>query len=218
MKCHRSALGALFATLLAAMPLAAQDAPADSRPQDSGQPQEGEPVTDFGINAPANYHLAKGDSIFITVQGEKDLAIKQTIDVNGEIRPVYIDRISLVDLTVREAEKLIEQRYVEEKYLRDPVVRISIASYHKKVVFLQGSFSRNGPFDLPEGRESMKLSDLVSYAGGLSPYAKSTIKVTRESGEVISVNIQSLLRREKNAPEDILIYPGDTLWVGEKIW
>jgi protein involved in polysaccharide export with SLBB domain len=62
-----------------------------------------------------NYRLSVRDRISITVFDEPNLAMAQGIDVKGEIRLPLIGTFSVAGMTIREVERLLEEKYVGKK-------------------------------------------------------------------------------------------------------
>lgn len=179
-----------------------------------------EPVTD-----PA-YRLSKGDEIFVNVFNEGALSTAQRIDNRGIIRIPYAGDITIADRTVREAETYLEKLLVEKKLIRNPMVTISVRDYASREVSVAGAVSATGKYRMPKESSSVEIVDVILGMGGFRPTAKSDeVKVTRtlDSGEekVITVDVEAMInprRGDRNNPRSFLIYPGDRIFVPERLW
>jgi polysaccharide biosynthesis/export protein len=169
------------------------------------------------------YRLSAGDEITISVHGEEDMSTAERIDKAGTVRIPYIKEISLADKTVREAENYIEQVLIERKLFKKPLVSITVRDYATNEVTLTGRGVRQGVFPLPKEVSSIEIVELMTRYGGFTPNAKSNdVKVYRkdESGreQVTSVDVEAMMENRKNAPKSFPIYPGDRIYVDERLF
>lgn len=178
------------------------------------------PATDPG------YHLSNGDEVAIIVWGEADVSTDQRIDSKGIVRMPLIGDINLSSKTVREAEKYLEQVFIDKKLLRKPMVTISVRDYSTREVAVLGAVNAPGNFRMPKEASSIEIVDLITSLGGLKATAKSDeVKVTRvdEAGveTVSTVNVEAMITGKgagKNTPKSFLIYPGDRIYVPERLF
>ena len=91
-------------------------------------------------------------------------------------------------------------KMLEEKYLRDPQVSVSIKEYQSGKVFVLGAVRNPGPYALL-GRKT--LMAMISESGGLTEIAGDSILVIRESPDGTN-------RRLEISKEDLMI-KGDPL-------
>jgi polysaccharide export outer membrane protein len=177
------------------------------------------PATDPG------YQLSNGDEVAIIIWGEGDVSTDQRIDAKGIVRMPLIGEVNLSSKTVREAEKYLEQVFIDKKILRKPMVTISVRDYAAREVAVLGAVAAPGKYRMPKEAGSIEIVELITSLGGFKPTAKSDeVKVTRvdESGieTVSTVNVQSMItgRTGKNAPKSFLVYPGDRIYVPERLF
>jgi polysaccharide export outer membrane protein len=157
-------LAVLLAILAPAGPrMAAQDAP---------------PVADkSSATTDLSYRLGPGDVIDIRVFGRPQLTSEAVrIDENGRIRlPLIAGDIQAACQSEETLAQTIAKGYRE--YLVDPQVTVSIRQYSSQIVNLVGAVQRPGSFQL---QRRVKLRELVSLAGGVSPTAGDTIMVVSD--------------------------------------
>ena len=178
------------------------------------------PATDPG------YQLSNGDEVAIIIWGEADVSTDQRIDSKGIVRMPLIGEVNLSSKTVREAEKYLEQVFVDKKILRKPMVTISVRDYAAREVAVLGAVNSPGKYRMPKEAGSIEIVELITSLGGFKPTAKSDeVKVTRvdEAGveSVSTVNVQSMITgrgASKNTPKSFLIYPGDRIYVPERLF
>jgi polysaccharide export outer membrane protein len=172
------------------------------------------------------YQLCRGDEIAVNVYGESDLSTAQRIDNKGIVRLPYLGDVPVSGETVREAEKALEKLLVDKKLLRKPMVTIVVRDYSSREVSVIGAVGSAGKFRMPREKASVEIVDVILGSGGFRPTAKSDeVKVTRvlDSGEekVITVDVEAMMnprKGDRNTPRSFLIYPGDRIFVPERLW
>jgi protein involved in polysaccharide export with SLBB domain len=220
-----------LATLLAATALHAQ--PAQSSGTQGAQPSGTAKSTAAGNAATTatalmatdpGYRLSTGDEIAISVHGEEDLSVARRIDKNGVIRMPYVNEISLANKTVLEAETHIQQLLIERKLLKAPHVAITVRDYFAYEVTFTGSGVQPGVYRLPREVESIEIVELFTRYGGLKPTAKKhDVKIYRKdpatgAEKPLTVNYEAMEAAKKNAATSFLIYPGDRIYVEDRLF
>lgn len=178
------------------------------------------PATDPG------YKLSRGDEIAINVFNEGDLSSAQKIDNRGIIRLPYLGEVSVAGRTVRETETYLEKALVDKKLLKQPMVTIGVRDYASREVTVLGAVNSPGKFRMPKEASSAEIVDVISGVGGFRPTGKQDdVKVTRtlDSGEekVITVDVEAMMnprKADRNTPRSFLIYPGDRIFVPERLF
>ena len=183
---------------------------------------QSEPVT--AITVDPTYRLNQGDRLAVAVFGEGDLSAQQMIDRNGLIRLPLIGDLNVAGRTVREAEALIETTYRKEEILKSPQVTLTMVTYSPREITLLGAVRTPGSFQFPPDVTSLDIRDVIARQGGFTPVAKAdAVAVTRRQAggkEVTTViNVEMSGRSRKKENEDaFLIYPGDRIFVPERLF
>jgi protein involved in polysaccharide export with SLBB domain len=171
------------------------------------------------------YRLSVGDEITIVVHGEDDISVARRIDKKtGGIRMPLINEVNLADKTVSEAENFIEQILIERKLLKKPLVNITVRDYATNEVTFTGRGIREGVFAMPREVANIELMELITRYGGLTPNAKSNeVRVYRKDDttgreQSFVVDYEAMQSSKKNAPKSFLIYPGDRIFVDERLF
>ena len=227
------AIATVVSTLLTACASGASDASssnansANSSASGSNGGSNGNGATgpsDSGATDPA-YLLTRGDDIYVNVYNEGDLSIDQKIDSRGIIRLPYLGEVSVSGQTVRQAESNLEKLLVEKKLLRKPMVNISVRDFASHEVSVIGAVNGAGRYRMPREKANMEILDVITSMGGFRPTAKSDqVKVTRtlDSGEekTTTVDVEAMInpRRGDETAHSFLIYPGDRIYVPERLW
>ena len=173
-----------------------------------------------------SYHLSPGDTVSITVYNEPDLAITQTLGHAGEMRLYLIGEITLGGKTVSEAEDALEKTYRDRQLLKDPVVILSVTAYFPREVSVLGAVRLPGTVVFPRDVTSLDIVDVITRVGGFLPISKSdAVTITHrtpEGKEVVTiVDLENTITGRHQAGEDranLPIYPGDRIWVPERLF
>lgn len=174
-------------------------------------------------NPNAQYHLSSGDTVSVSVFGEPDLALSQRIDGQGKIVMPLLGEVVLDGLTLREAEVMLEKRYIDEEFLNKPEVTVQIISYKTRTFTIFGQVRGPGTKEFPPDRASISLIQAISMAGDFTDFARTSavlIKRRHSDGRQISfeVDARSLITGEasQTGAEDVMVLPDDQIFVPER--
>lgn len=184
------------------------------------------PATDGALPTDPSYRLALGDRIIVNVFGEPELSIQQIIDREGRVRLPLVGAVLVAGRTVREAESHIESVYRTEEMLKDPQATLAMSSYAPREVTLLGAIRSPGTFQFPADTLSLDIRDVIARQGGFTPAARSdAVAVTRlqpDGRETITVvNVERSMfgrGRTREGEEVFLVYPGDRIFVPERLF
>ena len=171
------------------------------------------------------YKLSPFDLVRVTVYGQDDLACEQRISDKGILSMPLLGGILVGNSTVSEAEDLVEQVFVQQQYLRNPVVSISIQEFAPKMVTILGEVEQPGAIAIPPGQNGVPLLVAVAGAGGFTGTAKLTqVRVTRASRgaaeqQIDIVNAGKLLDSiETGQSRSIVVHPDDIVFVPKRVF
>jgi polysaccharide export outer membrane protein len=188
---------------------------------------EARPSTSSPTITDPSYHLSSGDTIAIAVQGEQDMSAVQTIGRSGEIRLVYVTNdVQITGKTVRDAERFLENLYRDKKVLKNPVVTLTITAYSPREVSVLGAVRNPGTVPFPRDFTSMDLVEVITRAGGFIPISKQdAVTVTHRGADnketIQTIDLENVIsgrRRQGKDRAEVLIYPGDRIYVPERIF
>ena len=179
-----------------------------------------------GVATDPSYHLSPGDTVDISVYNEPDLAITQTLGRSGEARPHLIGEITLGGKTVREAEHALEETYRSRQFLKDPVVTLTVTAYFPREVSVLGAVRSPGTVVFPRDTTSLDIVAIITRVGGFMPVAKSdAVTITRRQPDgketVITVDLDDIISGRRKAGRDradLPVYPGDRIWIPERLF
>jgi polysaccharide export outer membrane protein len=154
--------------------------------------------------------LGPGDLVEVSVYGVPELSTKARIGDNGDLYLPLINYVHVEDLSVDEAQKLIEKRFADGGFVRDPHVTVLIDEYASQAISMLGEVSKPGAYPI---YGEHRLFDMITAAGGLTDKAgrKVTIRHRNDPDKVETVELSRNLndKPESNVP----VYPGDTIEV-----
>lgn len=151
------------------------------------------------------YLLQPGDQMMITLRGiPNPEEIQESVDEDGTINLPFIGEVKLGGKPVSEAEKVIQQTYIEKQIFKTITVNVLMPS---QSYYIRGEVRLPGRYPLGSG---MTLVQAVAAAGGYSDYASTrSVEVTR-GGRTVTVNA----RDAKNFPVetgDVIVVPRSLL-------
>lgn len=177
----------------------------------------------FAVVDEAAYRLYSRDVVTFSVHGETGLATQLRISGNGNINVPLLGDVNVSGLTLAEAERKIQATYISEQIFVRPQITLQVLEYSKKEISVLGQFARQGKVEFPAESASIDIVQAVSAAGGFSRIARAdSVRVTRKdpgTGEEkrFTVNVERMILG-KSTDEVFLVYPGDTLFVPERLF
>lgn len=173
-----------------------------------------------------SYRIAPTDKLRIAVVQEAELDSIVRVDANGSVNLKYVGPITIVGLTISEAEKMIEASYRDGRFLRSPQVTINVEEYALREVSIQGEVKNPARYPMPV-ETVVTLLDIVTRAGGFTDVAKGTeVKITRfgPDGRVLKVfvvDVESIIKGkgkdQKIEDSTLELEPGDVIYVPQRI-
>lgn len=150
------------------------------------------------------YRLGAGDKIRLIVFKEKDLSGEFDLDGNGVVSLPLIGQVSARNLTVRDLEQKVANKF-REGYLRDPKVSIEVLTY--RPFFILGEVKKGGEYPFKAG---LTVRDAVAMAGGYT-YRANNGKVHIRRANTDTEKVYDLNRK-------VLVYPGDNVRIPERFF
>jgi polysaccharide export outer membrane protein len=202
----RFAFVALVLSLAIGQPTVAQPAPRDLQ---------------LGPESRAiTYIIALTDRLRVAIFQENDLSTISRVDSKGRVNLPLVGPVSVVGMTVEQAQETIQIAYQDKRFLRNPQVTITVEEYASREVIVQGEVVAPGRIPLPI-ESGMTVLDVITKAGGFNDVAKGkAVKVTRTlpdgTKEVTIVDVASALIGKESTTEvkpTMLLLPGDIVFV-----
>lgn len=167
-----------------------------------------------------DYRIAPRDLLQFQIYEETDVQAAQRVSSSGEIGVPMLGTVRLAGLTLREAERRLEQAYIEKGYFVRPQVMLSVQTYAPRSVSVLGQVNKPERIDFPLEREDIGIVEAVTLAGGFTRVAKTdSVRVMRTAGgeeRQFVVNVAEYLE-SRNKPEFKLL-PDDVVFVPERVF
>jgi polysaccharide export outer membrane protein len=178
-----------------------------AKPTDNSSTANSNKTTD---QPSSSLRLGAGDLIEVNVYNVPELSTKARVGNTGDVYLPLIDYVHVGDLTVEEAQALIEKRLDDGGFVRNAHVTIFLDESANQGVTVIGEVIKPGVFPLLGDR---KLYDLISAAGGFSQAAGRKVSIIRphDPSSPITVNLPRNLADDLQ--DNIEILPGDTITV-----
>jgi len=176
-----------------------------------GQPQAQAPSSTVPLpETDSRTKLDAGDLIEVSVYGVPDLNTKARIGNSGDVYLPLIDYVHIADLTVDEAQSLIEKRLSDGGFVRNPHVTIFVSESSSQAVNVLGEVGHPGPYPAIGER---RLFDLISAAGGLTDKAGRNVTIIHRDNPDKKVELKLAASLAEDTQNNVEVLPGDTIIV-----
>ncbi len=122
----------------------------------------GELIKSDSIVLSSDYIVDTGDILNINFEGIPIFSKQYNVDFEGFLYLPEIYKLKVKGMTTKEIESLLRQKYRE--FIKDPVIRINLASPREVNIFIHGEVNKPGLYTLSY-RESSKVNDQNNNIG-----------------------------------------------------
>lgn len=165
--------------------------------------------------AAPEYKLGPGDAIKVQVYQNPDLTLEARVSEGGSISYPLVGSVPIGGMSISEAEKKIADALRNKQILKQPQVNIVLLQVRGNQVSVLGQVQRPGRFPLET--TTVRVSDMLAAAGGVTATGDDVLVVSgTRDGQPFrkSIDIPNLFKGDRSA-DDILLQPGDTLYVNK---
>jgi polysaccharide export outer membrane protein len=185
-----------------------------SEPKQADSAKTAQPGASANSLATANeasslFRLGPGDLIEVSVYNVPELVTKARVGTSGDVYLPLIDYVHLSDLTVEEAQALIQKRLEDGGFVHNAHVTIFLDESASQGVTILGDVMKPGIYPALGNR---KLYDLISAAGGFTASAGRNVSVIRHS-QAAPITVHLPRNLADDVQDNIEIMPGDTITV-----
>lgn len=170
------------------------------------------PVYLTGILGDGPYTLGRDDVIRVEVRSQPEFSGDFAIGFDGRIQYSYIGDVPVASLTKYEVQQVLAK--LLQKYVRVPVVTVSIIAYNSKVVYIIGEVNRPGKFimrgDAIKLREAILAAGLPTHDAALKRI--HVIKPDLSDPRVRVINMSRILYKGE-LKDDVDLFPGEIVVV-----
>ncbi|HUM04684.1 MAG TPA: polysaccharide biosynthesis/export family protein [Terriglobales bacterium] len=154
--------------------------------------------------------LGVGDLIEVSVYGVPDLNTKARVGSNGDVYLPLIDYVHVGDLTVEEAQELIQKRLSDGGFVRSPHVTIFVSESTSQAINVMGEVARPGPYSAIGDR---RLFDVITAAGGLTDKAGRNVTIIHRENPDQRTELHLATNLGEDTQNNVPVLPGDTIIV-----
>ena len=154
--------------------------------------------------------LGAGDLIEVSIYNVPELTTKARIGTSGEVYLPLIDYVHVADLTVDEAQRMIQKRLEDGGFVRNAHVTIFLDEAPSQGVTILGDVARPGIYPALGNR---KLFDLISAAGGFTPAAGRKVSIIRQRSQAMPITVSLPRNLADDLQDNVEIMPGDTITI-----
>jgi len=148
------------------------------------------------------YRLGLGDKVRVNVYGQPGLSGEFQVSGAGTVNMPLIGEVPAVDLTAKELETTLVQRYADG-FLQNPSIVVEV--YDFRPYYVLGEVERPGSYP---AREGTTLLGAIATAGGFSYRANTKRIFIQRAGEAVEYEVD---------PQTALtVNPGDVIRVAER--
>lgn len=170
------------------------------------------------LPAPMQSTVVGPEDLFeISVLGEKDLTHEFQVQPDGTIDFPYISRVKVEGLEPQEVVDLLKAKLVQGKILSDPQITLIVKQYNSKKILVTGAVTKP---DSVTWNPGMTLVDAISRCGWFTQLSDTGhVTLIRRIGKSktvkATVSVDAITRHTQ---EDILLQPGDTISVDQRVF
>lgn len=180
---------------------------ADTNAGENADPANSAAPADQPISVP---RLGPGDLVEVNVYNVPELTTKARVGNSGDIYLPLIDYVHVGDLTVEEAQGLIEKRLEDGGFVRGPHVTIFLDESVSQGVTILGEVVKPGIYPALGDR---KLYDLISTAGGFTSSAGRKVSIIRQHSQSAPITVELPRNLADDLQDNVDVLPGDTITV-----
>ncbi len=137
-----------------------------------------------------------------------DNSTRFTVDVNGDVKLPIVGKLKLEDLTLREAEKMLEEKY--SVFYNKPFVMLNVVN--RRVMVFPGTGGSGKVVTLTN--ENTTLIEALALAGGITESGKANvIKLIRGDTRNPQVHLIDLSTVEGMKQSNMLLQANDIIYV-----
>lgn len=171
------------------------------------------PVQAQAGTASAQYRLATGDVIRVTVFQNSDLSLEARVSETGVISYPLLGSVAIGGLTLPQAEKRIADGLRDGNFVKQPQVSMLVTQVRGHQVSVLGHVGHPGRFPLELA--DTKLTDIIATAGGISVTGADTVVlIGRRNGQAYRAEFDlPAIFGPSRRGEDVILQNGDVVWV-----
>jgi Periplasmic protein involved in polysaccharide export len=172
----------------------------------------------FGtLKSQTNYILQRGDQLDISVMDHPEFTITGLLVLpDGLIQYPALGSVKVAGMSSYTLTDTLTKSL--QKFVVNPIVTVYVQKIQKQQVNVFGFVNKPGQYQV---FEPVDLLTTLSMAGGIKNLKRvSQVNIVRANGSMETVNLRVFFKTTKKISEkapEVLLYPGDTVYVKEPI-
>lgn len=154
--------------------------------------------------------IGPGDQLHIQIADTPEMDQHPRVTDAGEVPVEAVGNVKVAGLTPANAAIAIQNRLVAARYMRHPVVLVTIEQYATQTVSVLGEVKAPGAFPIATPRS---ILDVLALAGGLTPAADRNIVIERRGDAANRIHYNYSNNPDTAVDSQVLVSPGDTILV-----
>ncbi len=164
-----------------------------------------------GLAWAAEYHLATGDKIMVTVLRHDELTRPYTVPPDGALDFPRVGRTVVAGKTTAEITTLLTTEL--GTFIRDPEVTVALLDMHARTAYALGAVAKPGQYPLSDGA---RITELLAAAGDLAGDRPHLTANLIRGATTLPVDLAAVLAGT-NPAANLPLQEGDLLWVQEPL-
>jgi polysaccharide export outer membrane protein len=184
----------------------------DVRVEASPSAPQTKPVAENNNGSSPKLLIGSGDLLEVSLYGMPDFKTDVRVSSGGEISLPMLGTVAVAELSVEQAETLIERKLTQKGLFNDPQVTVFEKEYATQGISVLGEVQKPGIYPLL-GEKT--LYDAISAAGGTSPKAGRYVLITRRNDPQHPMQVPLLTGAADSMKNNVTVEPGDTIVVSK---
>lgn len=181
-----------------------QQAPSANKPNDDRKPPTAQPAAGPGepVNS-SSYKIGAADVLNIHIWNEQEFSGPAMVHEDGMFTLPLVGDLKAGGMTPVEVEQEVTKAL--GKYVRQPLVTVTVQQVGSKQYYMDGMINRSGEYPLVV---PTTILEAVSKAGGIQAFANGKKIYVLRGSKRIPFNYKDVLRG-RHMEENIQLQPGD---------
>lgn len=154
--------------------------------------------------------ISDADMLDISVFESPDLSTKVRVGEDGGVLLPLAGKVHVLGLSLADASAVIRTRLIEQRFVKDPKVTVSITEYATRGVSVLGEVKKPGIYT---AMGAHRLNDYISLADGLTQQAGTRVSISHRSTPDKTAVVQISSMGKLTPGSNPLIESGDTIIV-----
>jgi polysaccharide export outer membrane protein len=154
--------------------------------------------------------IGAGDQLHIRIADTPEMDQHPRVTDAGEVPIEGVGNVQVAGLTPAAAATVLQNRLIAARYMRHPIVLVTIEQFATQTVSVLGEVKAPGAYTIATPRS---ILNVLALAGGLNSAADRNIVIERRGDPAIRVHYKYSNNPDTAVEEQVLVSPGDTVLV-----